>query len=117
MTKIQEQENEKTIIEVSAAGQEKKTLRAESYVLITRNQTEEGDTEVEIEGIDGMSPVELANLILNIAEQNEDLKTVLKAEFLTMSGNHILSVANEMKNNLKKRVALKTDEQAPETVR
>lgn len=112
MTKIQENEN--TIITVTAAGQEPQITECNGYVLITQTAGEDNQKELSISGGKDMSPLELASMILSLADQNEDLKTILKADFLKMAGNHILGIADEMLGSLVTRV-VKESKQDQET--
>lgn len=102
MTKIQE--NEKVTITVARSGHEPQISECDGYVLITQGKDEEGQMELSISGGKNMSPLDLASMILSLADQNEDLKTLLKGDFLKMAGHHILEIADDMLGSLVNRV-------------
>lgn len=116
MTKIQE--NEKSIISVTAAGNEPQISECDGYVLITQTTNEEGEKELSISGGKNMSPVDLASMILTLADQNQDLKTLLKGDFLKMAGEHILEIADDMLGSLVDRVKeeAKEEQEVAETI-
>lgn len=116
MTKIQEQEIEKAAIEGTTSEIQKEIIESDGYILITQKADEHGEKELSISGGKDMSPVDIASMILTLADQNEDLKTILKADFIKMAGNHILDIADSMLKELNQRIAAESDEQAPETV-
>lgn len=110
------QENEKIATGNTAAELTKDISDSDGYILITQKTGEDGEKELSISGGKDMSPVDIAGMILTLADQNQDLKTLLTADFLKMAGAHIIETAENMLDSLTKRVSEEAKQTEPEMV-
>jgi hypothetical protein len=104
MTEKQHAEKVRIVV-TKGTGEDLKEQVSEcdGFIILSQAPNEEGVKELSISG-NGMSALETASAILSLADQDADLKTILKAEFLKLAGEHILDIADEMNQSLVDRV-------------
>ncbi|WP_248499816.1 hypothetical protein [Staphylococcus aureus] len=77
-----------------------KSLDGLALITIKRNPKKEDEVTIRTEG---MTTTELASAILRLANQNPDLKNLIKADFLEMSADFIKDAAHDMRRSITDR--------------
>lgn len=104
MTEKQQVESLQIVVSTGTGEEARKQVtECDGYIILSQQTNAEGVKELSIAGT-GMSTLETASAILSLADQDQDLKTILKADFLRMAGEHILSIADKMNQSLVDRV-------------
>lgn len=91
---VREQDNHGGTLETQ------KEIDGLALITIKRNPKKEDEVTIRTEG---MTTTELASAILRLANQNPDLKNLIKADFLEMSADFIKDAAHDMRRSITDR--------------